>query len=336
MLTLTENASTVVKTIVEQSETDQQAGLRISQDAVDSPALHVIATEAPQPGDQVLEEDGARVFLEETAAETLDDKVLDAQVDDNGGVQFTHLRAAGRLTPPPHDGPRTLSGGRRHDVRGSWGLRSRARRWWWPAGADRRAADRAGPARELPARPPGGPPNPPGPAGTAGAATVAGRRQGCAAGTAERHRRDRGGGERAQRPNPGCRSGRSSRRSCRRVWDAHLCATCAEAGGALRPVPTGSTCGRAGLSQEAHRLLLGFPHPAGRCCWHAARELRPHAHPSRRVAAARPRRRRRGQHRRADQHGGALRGLGARASRTPAARRSAPPRTSGPTPSCST
>ena len=82
MLTLTENASTVVKTIVEQSETNEQAGLRISQDAVDSPALHVIATEAPQPGDQVLEEDGARVFLEETAAETLEDKVLDAQVDD--------------------------------------------------------------------------------------------------------------------------------------------------------------------------------------------------------------------------------------------------------------
>lgn len=89
MLTLTENASTVVKTIVDQSEGNQEAGLRISQDAVDSPALHVIASEAPQPGDQVLDEDGARVFLEETAAETLDDKVLDAQVDDNGGVQFT-------------------------------------------------------------------------------------------------------------------------------------------------------------------------------------------------------------------------------------------------------
>ena len=90
MLTLTENASTVVKTIVDQSGgNQQQAGLRISQDAVDSPALHVTATEAPQPGDQVLEEDGARVFLEETAAETLDDKVLDAQVDDSGGVQFT-------------------------------------------------------------------------------------------------------------------------------------------------------------------------------------------------------------------------------------------------------
>jgi Fe-S cluster assembly iron-binding protein IscA len=89
VLTLTENASTVVKTIVEQSESTPQAGLRISQDAVDSPALHVIASEAPQPGDQVLEEDGARVFLEEIAAETLDDKVLDARVDESGGVEFT-------------------------------------------------------------------------------------------------------------------------------------------------------------------------------------------------------------------------------------------------------
>jgi Fe-S cluster assembly iron-binding protein IscA len=89
VLTLTENASTVVKTIVDQSVEHDTAGLRISQDAPDSPALHVIATEAPEPGDQVLEEDGARVFLEETAAATLDDKVLDAQVDEGGGVQFS-------------------------------------------------------------------------------------------------------------------------------------------------------------------------------------------------------------------------------------------------------
>jgi len=95
VLTLTENASTVVKTIVDQSVDAQQAGLRISQDAPDSPALHVIATEAPLPGDQVLEEDGARVFLEETAAETLENKVLDAQLDDNGGVQFSITVQAG-------------------------------------------------------------------------------------------------------------------------------------------------------------------------------------------------------------------------------------------------
>jgi iron-sulfur cluster assembly protein len=89
VLTLTENANTVVKTLVEQTGSTQDGGLRISQDAPDSPALHVIPSESPQPGDQVVEEDGARVFLEETAAETLDDKILDAQVDDNGGVQFT-------------------------------------------------------------------------------------------------------------------------------------------------------------------------------------------------------------------------------------------------------
>ncbi len=89
MLTLTENASTVVKTLVDQTGAAEEGGLRISQDAPDSPALHVIPSEAPQPGDQVLEEDGARVFLEEIAADTLDDKILDAQVDDQGGVQFT-------------------------------------------------------------------------------------------------------------------------------------------------------------------------------------------------------------------------------------------------------
>jgi iron-sulfur cluster assembly protein len=88
VLTLTENASTVVKNIVDQSAGKQEAGLRISQDAADSPALQVTPSDSPQPGDQVLEEDGARVFLDETAAETLADKVLDAQVDETGGVQF--------------------------------------------------------------------------------------------------------------------------------------------------------------------------------------------------------------------------------------------------------
>ena len=88
MLTLTENASTVVKTLVDQTG-GQEAGLRISQDAPDSPALHVIPSGEPQPGDQVVEQSGAKVFLEETAATTLDDKVLDALVDPNGGVQFS-------------------------------------------------------------------------------------------------------------------------------------------------------------------------------------------------------------------------------------------------------
>jgi iron-sulfur cluster assembly protein len=40
-------------------------------------------------GDQVIETSGARVFLEPGAAVALDDKSLDAQVDDQGTVAFT-------------------------------------------------------------------------------------------------------------------------------------------------------------------------------------------------------------------------------------------------------
>ena len=55
----------------------------------------MVATDAPLPGDRVLEEDGARVFLEQNAAGTLDDKVLDAHVDEAGGVEFTVTVQAG-------------------------------------------------------------------------------------------------------------------------------------------------------------------------------------------------------------------------------------------------
>lgn len=93
MLTLTENASAVVKQIVDNSGDD--AGLRISQDAPEADQLRVVPTATPEAGDQVVESGGARVFLEETAAQTLDAQVLDAQVDENGGVQFSIAPQAG-------------------------------------------------------------------------------------------------------------------------------------------------------------------------------------------------------------------------------------------------
>jgi iron-sulfur cluster assembly protein len=88
VLTLTENASDVVKTITEQSTEADGAGLRISQQDSDPNALTVAPAEAPKSGDKIVESDGARVFVEENAAVVLDDKVLDAQVDQAGGVQF--------------------------------------------------------------------------------------------------------------------------------------------------------------------------------------------------------------------------------------------------------
>ena len=86
MLTMTDNAADVVQKIVEQTVAEDQAGLRISQAEDESLAL----TPAPdsEPGDQVVEENGARVFLDAGAAAVLDDKILDAKVEADGSVQF--------------------------------------------------------------------------------------------------------------------------------------------------------------------------------------------------------------------------------------------------------
>ena len=88
MLTLTDNATDVVKTITQQTTETETAGLRISQQDSDPNSLGLTPVESPQPGDQVLEADGARVYLDATAAIALDNEVLDAQVDEAGTVQF--------------------------------------------------------------------------------------------------------------------------------------------------------------------------------------------------------------------------------------------------------
>ena len=87
MLTLTDNAASVVKTIADQTTGTETGGLRFSQSGGE--ALAIAAAEAPEPGDAVVEHDGARVFLAEDTVPVLDDQLLDAQVDPSGGVQFT-------------------------------------------------------------------------------------------------------------------------------------------------------------------------------------------------------------------------------------------------------
>lgn len=86
MLTITENAADVVKKIVDQNVTEPDAGLRISQGEDEALALTPAVT--AHPGDQVVEEKGAKVFLDEGAALVLNDKILDAKVEEDGSVQF--------------------------------------------------------------------------------------------------------------------------------------------------------------------------------------------------------------------------------------------------------
>ncbi len=87
MLTLTENASIIVKEIVSQTE-GVEGGLRITAQPGEEASFGISASEQPEAGDQVVEQGGATVYVESQAAEVLDDKVLDAGVDEGGNVQF--------------------------------------------------------------------------------------------------------------------------------------------------------------------------------------------------------------------------------------------------------
>ncbi|NPC96441.1 Fe-S cluster assembly protein HesB [Nocardioides sp. zg-DK7169] len=88
MLTLTENASTIVREISSQQGLPETAGLRITSEGTEEPSFAVSAAEQAQEGDLVVEQGGAFIFLDAAAALMLDDKVLDAAVDAAGKVEF--------------------------------------------------------------------------------------------------------------------------------------------------------------------------------------------------------------------------------------------------------
>jgi iron-sulfur cluster assembly protein len=64
---------------------------RNARRSVDAPPARIetALAPAPQAGDQILDTTGATVFLDSEAAPLLEDKALDATLDDAGRVQFT-------------------------------------------------------------------------------------------------------------------------------------------------------------------------------------------------------------------------------------------------------
>ena len=88
MLTLTENATTIVKTLTTQAVDSPEGGLRISSSDPNATTFSVAVAPAPEADDQVIVDGDARVFVEENASVALADKVLDAQLDDQGAVHF--------------------------------------------------------------------------------------------------------------------------------------------------------------------------------------------------------------------------------------------------------
>lgn len=89
MLTLTDNAVTAIRALTSQPELPEQTGLRIMARGEEVPSFQLALAATPVEGDQVIEAEGARVFVEPSAADALSDKALDAEVDDQGGVAFS-------------------------------------------------------------------------------------------------------------------------------------------------------------------------------------------------------------------------------------------------------
>jgi Fe-S cluster assembly iron-binding protein IscA len=89
MLVLTDNAVTAIRALTSQPEQPPDTGLRIMGQGEGVPPFQLALAESPGEGDQIIESDGARVFLAAGAAEALSDKALDAEVDDQGGVAFS-------------------------------------------------------------------------------------------------------------------------------------------------------------------------------------------------------------------------------------------------------
>ena len=90
MLVLTHDAATVIRSLVEQSDVPEQGGLRITAQPLgdQQAALELAVADEPDALDEVVEQEGAHVFLEPVVAQALSDKVLDAAVEGEG-IRFT-------------------------------------------------------------------------------------------------------------------------------------------------------------------------------------------------------------------------------------------------------
>jgi iron-sulfur cluster assembly protein len=85
VLALTENVTDIVKKLAE--EVPEISALRIATET-DGQSLSVSPADHAESDDQVIEQDGATIYVDGPASKFLSDKVLDGGVDDDGNIQF--------------------------------------------------------------------------------------------------------------------------------------------------------------------------------------------------------------------------------------------------------
>jgi iron-sulfur cluster assembly protein len=102
MLTITSNAAEAIRVIVESTDVPEEGGVRISvarQNGAQA-TLELAVSPAPLEGDEVLDAGGAHVFLDELAVLALDDKSLDAQIEE-GEISFGIVQRDEDAPEPP-------------------------------------------------------------------------------------------------------------------------------------------------------------------------------------------------------------------------------------------
>jgi iron-sulfur cluster assembly protein len=114
LLTLTKHAQTAVRTLTQDPQAPENAGLRITPG---NEGLELMLVAEPVPGDALIDDDaGARVFVEPQVAQLLVEQTLDAHVED-GNVNFflaspdaiSSPDALDGETPARHDSSRAES-----------------------------------------------------------------------------------------------------------------------------------------------------------------------------------------------------------------------------------
>jgi iron-sulfur cluster assembly protein len=102
MLALSERAVVAINGIMSNPEIPEGAGLRVSPQITgesEAAAIELSVVEAPVGGDQVVEDQGAQVFVDERVSPMLEDKTLD-DTTEGEQVQFT-IVDRGESSPTP-------------------------------------------------------------------------------------------------------------------------------------------------------------------------------------------------------------------------------------------
>lgn len=88
VLTLTDNAQDAIRRLLDSPLAGHvvEGGLRIAP--TDAGQLRLALQTEPAPGDDVVEQNGVRVFLEPTASELLHNRTLDAVLEEGGEASF--------------------------------------------------------------------------------------------------------------------------------------------------------------------------------------------------------------------------------------------------------